>query len=62
VLIVLERLWEFYWNNGGGLYYSCSFKDGKLDGLFEEFNENGQLNYKDCYKNDEIVDMNYCDK
>ena len=32
------------------------------DGLFETYSMNGQLKSRDCFKNDEKVDMSYCEE
>jgi antitoxin component YwqK of YwqJK toxin-antitoxin module len=39
-----------------------NYKDGKRDGLWEGYHENGQLIFKFCYKNGGIIDMSYCEK
>ena len=51
-----------YYENGRlkqRIYYK---KDGKRDGLFETYSMNGQLKSKDSFKNDEKVDMSYCEE
>ena len=37
------------------------FKEGKLDGTFESFDEDGQLIQRTCYQDDDEVVMSYCD-
>ena len=37
-------------------------KDGKKHGLSERYHENGQLAFKGCFKNDDYIDMSYCEK
>ena len=37
------------------------FKEGKLHGTFEFFDEDGQLIQRTCYQDSETVDMSYCD-
>ena len=74
----------FYRKGKGKLHHRENYKDGKREGLWEEFYRKGQLsrreNYKDgkreglqevfyrngqgsrrCYKDDEKVDMSYCE-
>ena len=49
---------EFYDN--GQLKYRVNFKNGQQDGLWEYFDENGET-IEECYKNDEEVNMSYCE-
>ena len=37
------------------------FKEGKLDGTFESFDEDGQLIQRTCYQDGDEVVMSYCD-
>ena len=53
-----EGLTEEFWENGQ-LQFRINFKNGKEDGLWEYFDEDGNLT--SCYKNDEEVDMSYCE-
>ncbi|SVD13294.1 uncharacterized protein METZ01_LOCUS366148 [marine metagenome] len=53
-----EGLTEEFWENGQ-LQFRINFKNGKEDGLWEYFDENGTQT--SCYKNDEEVDMSYCE-
>ena len=55
----LEGLWEKFYENGQ-LRSRQNYKNGKLDGLSEWFYTNGRGRQK-CYKNDENVDMSYCE-
>ena len=34
---------------------TCTFKDGVEEGPFEQYHENGDLEYKGVFKNGEIV-------
>jgi len=43
----------FYEN--GQLEWRANYKDGKLDGLFELFDENGNLTKTKEYKNGELI-------
>ena len=36
-------------------------KDGELNGLWESYDENGEIITSFCYKNDEKIDMSYCE-
>ena len=38
-----------------------NYKNGKRDGLLEEYLPNGDLSSKVCYKDDEETDMSYCE-
>jgi len=44
-----------YFENGE-LQYRRNFKDGKQDGLFEDFNENGNLTSTFTYRNGVLVE------
>ena len=44
-----------YYENGQ-LYIRSNNKDGKEDGLYEEYHENGQLKEKGNYKDGDIID------
>ena len=50
------------YHENGQVEFRRNFKDGKIEGLSEWYNENGQLLDKNCYKNDVIVNMSYCEK
>ena len=52
-------LFETFYENGR-LEIRVNFKDGKKHGLFEYFYENGET-IEECYKNDEEVNMSYCE-
>jgi len=55
----LEGLWEKFYENGQ-LRSRQNYKNGKLDGLSEWFYTNGRGSRR-CYKDDEKVDMSYCE-
>jgi antitoxin component YwqK of YwqJK toxin-antitoxin module len=47
---------KFYEN--GQLKWRTNFKDGKLDGLWEWFDNDGNLRSTDTWKNGELVETN----
>ena len=49
------------YKENGHLEYRGNYKNGKMDGLQEMRNEKGQLITR-CAKNDQVVDMSYCEK
>lgn len=49
---------SFYGN--GQLLREVTFKNGKREGLFRNWDENGELEFERCHSNDEIVDMSNC--
>ena len=53
-------LTESYYENGQ-LHIKENYKDGNRDGLFESYYKNGQFKQDYCFKNNEKVDMSYCD-
>ena len=53
-------VYERYHKNGR-LILKRNFWKGKEDGLYEVYYATGRLDYKRCYKNDEKVDMSYCE-
>ena len=53
-------LTESYYENGQ-LHIIENYKDGNRDGLFESYYKNGQFKQDYCFKNNEKVDMSYCD-
>ena len=54
-----EGLWEVFYRKGQ-LSRRENYKDGKREGLQEVFYRNGQGSRR-CYKDDEKVDMSYCE-
>jgi antitoxin component YwqK of YwqJK toxin-antitoxin module len=54
-------VYESYFFNGQARA-RINIKDGMYDGLSEIYSENGKVETIECYKNDEITDMSYCDK
>ncbi len=57
----LHGLYESFHKNGQ-LNVRRNYKDGKEDGLEEFFREeDGSFWFKNCYKNNEKVDMSYCE-
>jgi hypothetical protein len=57
----LDGVFKFYHPENGQLVYKQNYKDGQQDGIAESYYKN-ELLYKDCYKNDEQIDMSYCEK
>ena len=51
-----------YWNyfQDGQLFSKGSMKEGKYEGLRETYTRGGKLELKECFKNDETVDMSFC--
>jgi TonB family protein len=49
------------YNYNGQLHIKENYKDGNRDGLFESYYKNGQFKQDYCFKNNEKVDMSYCD-
>ncbi len=45
-----------YYENGK-LWFKGNFKDDKADGSFEWYRDNGQLERKAIYKNDELINQ-----
>ena len=50
------------YHENGQLSYKDNYKDGKKHGLSEVYYDNGQLSFKGCFKNDDYIDMSYCEK
>ena len=46
----------FYESYFGQLYSKVNYKDGKEDGIYEEYYDNGQLRYKENYKDGKEID------
>ena len=60
----IDGLHEWF-NENGQLSITKNYKNGKEEGLYEEYYENGELELSihspQCYKNDEKIDMSYCE-
>ena len=53
--------YESYYLDNGQLMNRGNYQNGKKEGLWDNFVYDGKLRSKNCYKNDEEVDMSYCE-